>query len=364
MPVSKTLPLTVGLVGCGAVAEQYYAPALKTLERDRTLQVAALFDPDPKRSAQLQTHFPQARALRDWAAVLGSALDLGIVASPAQYHAQQSVELLQNKVAVLCEKPMATSVADARRMARVSAETGTLLAVGLFRRFFPALQMICQIVRHQLLGKIVKIDIQEGSRFQWPAQSASFFHKAQSGGGVLLDLGVHALDLVLWWLGEPAAILYEDDAMGGLEANCCLHLEYPGISAVQIRLSRDTQLLNRYDIHCEKGAVSWRVGKAAQLDLSFQGSALSMHAALFQTAPFAEGAQAAADYNESFLNQLRNVLAAMRGQEDLTVPGESALLTQQWIESCYRQRRLLEMPWLSTTEYARARELNALSNSC
>jgi predicted dehydrogenase len=60
----------------------------------------------------------------------------------------------------------------------------------------------------------------EGGQFDWPVRSTGYFTRAQSGGGVLQDIGTHVLDLLAWWFGEPEALLYEDDAMGGVEANC------------------------------------------------------------------------------------------------------------------------------------------------
>ncbi|NOH01804.1 MAG: Gfo/Idh/MocA family oxidoreductase [Chloroflexi bacterium] len=105
-------PLGVALVGCGAVSKLYYVPALKQLESLRQVQVAALFDPDPANLAQIHQEFPGAAQVRDFDELTGLGLDLAIVASPPQYHAGQTIHLLQAGWPVLCEKPMALSVAE------------------------------------------------------------------------------------------------------------------------------------------------------------------------------------------------------------------------------------------------------------
>src|SRR5690606_21980948 len=100
-----------------------------------------------------------------------------------------------------------------------------LLAIGLYKRFFPASRYIRSLCRDWLLGPLLDFSIQEGGPFRWPA-GPSFFDRTQTPGGVLLDIGVHVFDLLGWWLGEPVNLHYSDDAMGGLETNAFARLEY------------------------------------------------------------------------------------------------------------------------------------------
>src|SRR5690242_11656729 len=103
-------PVMVALVGCGAVASCYYAPALAALEGEGVVRVAALLDPDPRAIDELRRAFPAARAVDDVAGLGHERVELAIVASPPRLHAQQTIAALQAGVAVLCEKPMATTV--------------------------------------------------------------------------------------------------------------------------------------------------------------------------------------------------------------------------------------------------------------
>lgn len=351
--MSSQRPLRTALVGFGAVAELYYAPALRLLQGTGEVQLTTVYDPNPARLARASEILDGVRPVSDLDEVLRAAPALAIVASPQRFHAPQSIALLQSGASVLCEKPMASTAAEAQSMIEAARPSGRHLAIGLFRRFFPASQLIRALIQNGNLGRLVRFEISEGGPFSWPAQSASFFQKSGSAGGVLADLGVHILDLVLWWLGEPQRVVYRDDAMGGLEANCEVELEFPGNCSGAIRLSRDTALPNRGVLRFERGSVEFDSGSADRLELRFNGAPVSLNGNLFGS----QGKNPANTYHQSFIAQLRNVVAAICGEEPLLVPGESALPGMELIERCYHERTLMPLPWLSEEERRAAEQL-------
>src|SRR5262245_5937646 len=97
-------PVRVALIGCGAVSEHYYAPALGELEKAGLLQLLVLVDPNVGQTERLKTCFPSAQVQKDLAGLSGSVIDLAIVASPPRFHAAQTIALLRAGVSVLCEK--------------------------------------------------------------------------------------------------------------------------------------------------------------------------------------------------------------------------------------------------------------------
>jgi predicted dehydrogenase len=349
--------LRIALVGCGAITEQYYAPALQEAVKHTPLEVSALFDPAQHRLDAVLPAFPAARQLQDLEALIASGPDLVIVASPPRFHAPQTMALLTAGIHVLCEKPLACSLAEAQQMVAASRSASRLLAVGMFRRFFPALQMIKTLVSEGNLGRPTSFRIAEGGVFNWPAASASFFQKQHSQGGVLHDLGVHVLDLICWWFGEPSSITYADDVMGNLEANSHLRISYPSGLQGDVRLSRDTPCSNRYEIEFERGLVGWQVGEANRLDVRFSSSPFRLAGELRQpstgTAHASQADQPADSYHQAFVRQILNVAAAVRGLEPLQVPGAEALASMRLIDYCYANRKLLPMPWLTPAELAR-----------
>jgi predicted dehydrogenase len=351
----------VALVGCGAVSQRYYAPALQELARHRLLHVSALYDPEPRNVTRIEQSFPGAYRAGDLAGLPTQQIDLAIVASPPRYHADQTITLLRSGLSVLCEKPMATSVTEAEAMIEAAGSAPGILAIGLFRRFFPAAQTIHRIISLGVLGELISVTCSEGRPFRWPVQSPTYFSRATANGGVLMDIGVHVLDLLLWWLGQPEIILYEDDAMGGIEANCRLRCRWPGGTTGEIRLSRDCELPNRYVFRGTRGRLSWNVDDVEGLELMLAESSLGLRAmihTLDERSALPALGRPADNFQQSFIAQIRNVVAAVHGTEPLRVPGEEGILSLGLIEASYLRRTLMPMPWLGEDEQARARRLN------
>jgi predicted dehydrogenase len=352
-------PVRVVLVGCGAVARLYYAPALRELEAAGVARVDALVDPDPGRLADLTTIFPAARGTPTMATVADDGLDLAIIASPPRYHAEQTIKALEAGLAVLCEKPMATDLDEARAMVQAAARAQRPLAIGLVRRFFPTTRTIRDLIHRDIMGKVTAVRVAEGGVFRWPAAMSTYFHR-DSGGGLLLDIGVHVIDLLVWWLGLPESVSYEDDAMGGVEANCRIHMAFAGGVAAHVRLSRDWPLSNRCIVEGERGWMALEANEADSLQLGYDATPLVLGVRLHEPARPGRPPQlgrVAGDFHRSFLDQLVNVLAAVRGNAPLAVPGEEGLRSLEVIERCRRDRRLMAMPWLTDEEMRNAARL-------
>jgi predicted dehydrogenase len=346
--------LSLVLIGCGAISELYYAPAIAEASKHIPIKVIGLCDPSPARLDILHSFFPDATRSSSLDSLLSLKPTLAIVASPPRFHAHQVETLLQAGTNVLCEKPLSCSVAEAESMVATAHRLNRLLCVGLFRRFFPALQVLHALVESHDLGPIKSFSFCEGGPFNWPAASPSFFQKSHSQGGVLLDLGAHILDLMCWWFGEPDTIIYEDDAMGNLEANCNLQIRYGNRITGQIRISRDTPTTNRYDFQFENGHVSWNVGDANHLNISFSHSSLVLASALQANNMPADS------YHQSFVRQILNFASASQGHEIPLVPAYQVLPSMRLIEQCYASRSLLNMNWLTANEFESAKTLNRI----
>ncbi|MEI8234912.1 MAG: Gfo/Idh/MocA family oxidoreductase [Verrucomicrobiota bacterium] len=349
----------VVLAGCGAVSRFFYAPSLAALEAAGVMRVEALADPSPASLAALAESFPHARqtARLEEADLAGR---LVIVASPPKYHAAATLHALHHGAAVLCEKPMADSVAEAETMLAGARESRSLLAVGLYKRFFPACEALKGVLEKRPLGALRRFTIEEGGKFGWQAASDSFFRKSITPGGVMLDIGVHVLDLLLWWLGEPAALRYEDDAMGGQEANCRLELDYANGAQGEVRLSRDWPTRNEYTFFFERGIVRYKVNDANHLEIQADGMPTLLSGKLHTLGGRLRCGAEERTNPQSFIQQLRNVADAMRGRSPLRVPGEEGIRSLRLIERCYAERAgLIDMPWLTPGETAAAQKLSS-----
>ena len=332
--------MPVVLVGCGAVSQLFYSPALQALAGAGVLSVKAVVDPAEAARTVLARAFPAARAVARMEEV-GARVGLCIVATPPRFHREQCEAAFAAGMDVLCEKPLAPTAADGEAMVAAAMRTGRLLAAGHYKRFFPAHRAIKMFIEQQTFGALRSVEIAEGGRFTWPAATDSFFRKEQTPGGVLLDIGVHVLDLLVWWLGEPSAFTYADDALGGLEANCRFAAEFPGGVRATMHLSRDWPTANCHVFRFERASICCRVNASNQLELTFDGVPMTFAAELRDPlgAPLETNPQA-------FIAQLADVCAAMRERRAPFVTGADGVRAIRLIERCYAARTPLPQPWL------------------
>ena len=103
------------------------------------------------------------------------------------------MQLMEMGIDVLCEKPLAITVADGTRMAETAQRTGRLLAVALMMRFFPHNRWLADLVEDGEIGEVREVIVEEGAPLNWPMASNSYFDRNATGGGVLFDSGVHFL---------------------------------------------------------------------------------------------------------------------------------------------------------------------------
>ncbi len=359
--MSSSSPRRVILVGCGAVARQFYVPALRVLQNAGFVRVSAIVDPAVNAREFVARAFPKAGQSASLEQTTAPAGTLAIIASPPGFHAVQTIAAFERGWHVLCEKPMASSAAEAAEMVAAARRHDRLLAVGLYKRFFPASRYLYSLCRDWLLGPLVTYSISEGGPFRWPA-GPSFFDRAQTPGGVLLDVGVHVLDLLGWWLGEPETLRYADDAMGGLETNAFLQLTHANGVRGRVHLSRDWNTMQQYRFEFERGVVTWKVNDANGLTVELVGAPAAVQGTLIAPLPeppYCPQPRALETNAQCFILQLLNVLGSIAGEETLLVPGEEGQLSLRLIEQCYAHRTLIEQPWLTPEEATRAQEFSS-----
>lgn len=342
--MTSSPPIPLVLSGCGAVSRQFYLPALRALAPAYEYRVHSIVDPNPDARDILLSAFPHAQPADTLDSVSAPRDSLAVIATPPRLHAAQTHFAISRGWHVLCEKPMAATAAECDAMTTAAAAARRHLAVGLYKRFFPAAQYIKHAIARNTHGPLRHIDIAEGGPFRWPAATRSFFDKTQTPGGVLLDIGVHILDLLIWWLGEPARLRYADDAMGGLEINSIIDLAFSNNTTAHLRLSRDWPAAQRYRFDFERATLTWHVNASNALTLH----PASAPSALAATLTDPQTAAPQSTQQQSFIAQLRNIAAAIRGETQLLVPATEGARSLRLIERCYREKTPLPQPWLET----------------
>ncbi len=359
--------IKLALIGCGAVARELYVPALKSIA-DRC-QVTAVVDSDKARADQIAAALSASTSLTNYESLLEkNKVDAVIVALPHHLHAPVSIQFLEAGINVLCEKPLALNLEEARRLIDVQKTAGKILAVGLFRRFYPSVLLIRQLIKQNVLGRVRRFLWLEGEeKYSWPAQSTFFFNRKEAGGGVLIDAGAHTIDLILWWFGGVREFTYYDDAMGGVEANCRLELKMTDGGDGMVRLSRDCALPNKCFVDCEKGWMVYTIDVTRKIEWGFYDSEYELSnsievgtpPALYHQSVHESKAKKPDDISTYFTAQVADFIDAVQKDRAPLVPAEEALKSMALIDACYHHRQLMPMNWMSERELSKARELQS-----
>jgi predicted dehydrogenase len=336
-PHRRTSQLRVAMIGCGAIAEAYYLPALK--QHAGTLRQIVLVDPDLRRAVALASTLSgvDARCAESHDQVWND-IDAAIIATPPGVHAKIAIPLLARGVHVLCEKPLADSVADAIAMIERAAQSRVCLFVNQTRRSYPALKRVKELLKSGVIGECVTIEHREGYRFAWPSVSGWHFARGNSARGVLLDQGVHALDTICWWLGgKPRVVSCRTDSFGGPEGTADVALRF-GTCAVSLSLSWLSQLSNTYRIVGTRGVIEGSIADFCRFTLADGRGRIQRVVA----------GPARCDYHDLFHLFLANFFDAVDGCAAPLVPGSSVLPAIQLMDECYRSASRMAMPWLET----------------
>ncbi len=212
--------LRFGIIGCGGIARQRHMPSLAKLPE---VDLAAFFDPTQGRAeaARAQHGCADAGVYADYRELLrDSTIDVVHVCTTNATHADITIAALEAGKHVLCEKPMATTPDDARRMVETARRTGRKLTVGYNNRFRPDSQTLHKLCRRGDLGHIYYAKALALRRRGVPTWGA-FLDREKQGGGPLIDIGSHALDLTLWMMDNyrPRVVLGTAYHLLGKRAN-------------------------------------------------------------------------------------------------------------------------------------------------
>ncbi|MDR1905166.1 MAG: Gfo/Idh/MocA family oxidoreductase [Treponema sp.] len=201
--------LKAGIVGCGGIAYQKHLPALSLLKDE--VEMVYFCDIIEERAVKASKEFgiPKAKASTDYRELLKDGnIDVVYVLTPNVSHSAITCDALEAGKHVMCEKPMAASYADAKKMLDTAKKTGKKLTVGYQNRFRRDSRALFAQSRSGELGEIYFAKAHAVRRKMVPTWGV-FPDKSKQGGGPLIDIGTHALDLTLWFMNnyEPYSVL-------------------------------------------------------------------------------------------------------------------------------------------------------------
>jgi predicted dehydrogenase len=188
----------LGFLGVGWIGRHRMEAMLATGE----VEAVGIADPSAKMIGQARILAPAATQVDDLAGLLDLELDGIVIATPSAMHAEQSIAALERGVAVFCQKPLGRTTGEVRAVVDAARQADRLLAVDLSYRFTEGMRRIRELIDTGELGRVFAVDLvfhnAYGPDKDW------FYDPALSGGGCVMDLGVHLVDLALWALDFPA----------------------------------------------------------------------------------------------------------------------------------------------------------------
>ncbi|HEX9618160.1 MAG TPA: Gfo/Idh/MocA family oxidoreductase, partial [Anaerolineales bacterium] len=327
----------IALIGCGAIAESYYLPALARFPA--VLEKLILVDCDLARAKQMAARFG-ARAIHpDYRSVTGD-VDGAIIAASTHLHFPIADEFLSLGKPVLCEKPLAESAAQAEALVERARQTNAAFAANYLQRLIPSFAKVKEILASRALGEVRSIHYQVGEEFDWPTSSGFYFNSPLTARGVLRDRGAHVMDHICWWLeGKPEVIASQNDSYGGSEAVAFIRFT-AGICWGTVKLSWLASFPCRYVVACEGGTITGDVYDYQGFflkDGQDRAKRVQLHAKEKTKSSIA-------------LKVVENFIRVICNGERPLVSGCEALDSLRFIDECYAAAGRLEMPWYEIGE--------------
>lgn len=186
----------LGFIGVGWIGRH----RMEAIATSGAACVAAVSDLDHER-AQLAGHGVGACIADSYQDLLDSGLDGIVIATPSALHAEQAIAALQRGISVFCQKPLARTADETRRVIEAAQEADRLLGVDLSYRYTTGMRFVKEVVAAGELGEIFAADLVFHNAYG--PDKPWFYDVRLSGGGCVMDLGIHLVDLTLWVLGFP-----------------------------------------------------------------------------------------------------------------------------------------------------------------
>jgi predicted dehydrogenase len=249
----------IGFLGVGWIGRHRMEAILRT----GLVDAAAIADPSPEMAAEAGRLAPGAQLVSTLDELIDVGVDGVVIATPSAMHAEQSIRALERGAAVFCQKPLGRTAAEARAVVDAARRADRLLDVDLSYRFTEGMERIREVVRSGELGRIYAVDLVFHNAYG--PDKPWFYDPALSGGGCVMDLGVHLVDLALWTLDFPGVAEVSGRLFAGGEplGNRPDRVEDYAVATLALETGTAVQL-----------ACSWRLqaGCDAMISAAFYGT--------------------------------------------------------------------------------------------
>lgn len=204
-PTARQKTIRLGFAGVGWIGLN----RMKAVTELDFVEAAAIYDPSEESLVAAKEQVPDAHAVATFEELLEQKLDGIVIATPSALHASQSIAALERGMAVFCQKPLARTNAETIAVIEAARKADRLLMTDLSYRYIRGVDRMRELIRSGEIGHVFAIDLTfhnaYGPNKPW------FFDYQQSGGGCLIDLGTHLIDLALYLTGARSVENLQSD---------------------------------------------------------------------------------------------------------------------------------------------------------
>lgn len=318
----------LAIIGCGAVTQNFYIPALKSLNISPVIFVDKNIDSAQKCAQKFRGSQALASIENDY-----EKFNEAIITLPNTLHYSFAKELINRSKNLLIEKPITSNSSESAELITIANQNDVVVICGNMRRQLRSAKFIKKIIREKIFGNVISFKCREGGVFNWPIQSKSFWEKNFSGGGVLIDTGSHTLEQIFYYLGIPKSVKYYDNAIDNIESDCFIQLEYKDFKGT-LQLSRTLGLDCKFYIQFEKGDVIFDlIGN--KLDFNCRSEILDQ----LDVKNFKQNNQS---YDDLISIQISEWYKKINGLDSNVVDIKEAHEVMKVIDFCYKNKNFME----------------------
>ena len=334
--------LRFGVIGCGGIADRRTMPGMLLAEH---VEITAVMGPNAERTETVRQKYNAKRAYTDEKELLADPeVDAVYIASPVIRHAEQARLAADAGKHILLEKPIAMSCEEGQAVLEYCASKNVRVAAGLMMRFGTQVNNMKRAIAAGKIGQVVS----GYSQFTlWlPAQAGNWrLFKEKSGGGCMMDMAVHTIDLVEYISGMRVT------RVASMNETITFDYDVEDTSTLLLRLENGAQYVVQTNFNIPDEAADWRMeffgtrGKLIGSTVIGQDDGGSVHALYLekngaydpaQVHSAQQGIELTGDFGNLYTRETESFALSILNGTPLTAPAEDALHIQRIMEAAYR----------------------------
>ena len=352
--ISASDRVRIGIIGCGGIAKIKHMPGLK---KAGDVDMVAFCDLVPERAEEAAKEYgtPDAKVYTDYKKLLeDKTIDAVHVCTPNRSHSFITVDALEAGKHVMCEKPMAINSIEAQKMVDAAKRTGKILTIGYQMRFANQNMYLKHAYDNGVFGNVYYAEALSLRRRGVPAWGV-FLNEYEQGGGALIDIGTHVLDMTLWILNnykpkycvgnvfqgfgklppeeqanpwgqwDPNNFDVEDSAFG--------HITMEDGTLINLRTSWMLNIDSDSTFTCQ--LYGTKAGASMHLDQPLRINGARNGELFLEDVDLSDNSPAVLEANPTGDTWYKNWVRAIRNNENALVTPEQALVITQILEGIY-----------------------------